>query len=47
MNYTKFIPQKINLNKSIYNHQNLLNANILDSNVLVIGGVGTIGSSYI
>jgi FlaA1/EpsC-like NDP-sugar epimerase len=47
MNLDKLIPQKINFNKSIYNHQNLLNANILDSNVLVIGGAGTIGSSYI
>ena len=47
MNYFKLIPQKINFNKSISNHQNLLNANILDNNVLVIGGAGTIGSSYI
>ena len=47
MNLDKLIPQKINFNKSIYNHQNLLNANILDSNVLVIGGAGTIGFNYI
>ena len=47
MNLDKLIPQKINFNKSISNHQNLLNANILDRNVLVIGGAGTIGSSYI
>ena len=47
MNLDKLIAQKINFNKSISNHQNLLNANILDSNVLVIGGAGTIGSSYI
>ena len=47
MNLDKLIPQKINFNKGISNHQNLLNANILDSNVLVIGGAGTIGSSYI
>ena len=47
MNYPNLIPQKINFNKSISNHHNLLNANILDSNVLVIGGAGTIGSSYI
>jgi FlaA1/EpsC-like NDP-sugar epimerase len=47
MNLDKLIPQKINFNKSISNHQNLLNANILDSNILVIGGAGTIGSSYI
>ena len=47
MNYPNLIPQKINFNKSISNHQNLLDANILDSNVLVIGGAGTIGFSYI
>ena len=47
MNVDKLIPQKIEFNKSISNHKNLLNNNILDSNVLVIGGAGTIGSSYI
>ena len=47
MNLDKIIPQKINFNKSISNHHNLLNNNILHSNVLVIGGAGTIGSSYI
>ena len=46
MNLDKLIPPKINFIKSISNHYNLLNDNILDSNVLVIGG-GTIGSSYI
>jgi hypothetical protein len=39
MNLDKLIPQKINFNKSISNYQNLLNANILDSNVLVIGAL--------
>jgi len=47
MNYTKFIPQKISFNKSISYHQNLLNSNILNGKILVIGGAGTIGSSYI
>ena len=47
MNYDNLIPKKINFNKSISNHKNLLNDNILYSNVLVIGGAGTIGSSYI
>jgi len=47
MNYTKFIPQKISFNKSISNHQGLLNSNILNGKILVIGGAGTIGSSYI
>jgi FlaA1/EpsC-like NDP-sugar epimerase len=47
MNFNKLMPHKINFNKSISNHQNLLNVNILDSNVLVIGGAGTIGFSYI
>jgi FlaA1/EpsC-like NDP-sugar epimerase len=47
MNLDKLIPRKINFDKSIFNHHNLLNNNILHSNVLVIGGAGTIGSSYI
>ena len=47
MNYSKLIPKKINFSKSISNHQYLLNSNILNSNILVIGGAGTIGSSYI
>jgi len=47
MNLTKLIPQKINFNKSIDNHQVLLNKNILNKSILVIGGAGTIGSSYI
>ena len=47
MNLDKLIPQKINFNKSISNHHDLLNYNIFDSNILVIGGAGTIGSSYI
>jgi len=47
MNLSKLIPQKISFSKSISNHQNLLNSNILNSNILVVGGAGTIGSSYI
>ena len=47
MNSYKLIPRKINFSKSISNHQYLLNNNILDGNILVIGGAGTIGSSYI
>ena len=47
MNLNQLIPQKINFNKSISNHNNLLNHNIAGSNILVIGGAGTIGSSYI
>ena len=47
MNLDKLIPQKINFNKSLSNHHNLLNDKIFDNNVLVIGGAGTIGSSYI
>jgi len=47
MKLNKLIPQKINFNKSIFNNHDLLNDKILDSNVLVIGGAGTIGSSYI
>ena len=40
MNYDNLIPKKINFNKSISNHKNLLNDNILYSNVLVIGELG-------
>ena len=47
MNLNKLIPHKIDFNKSISNHQDLLKNIILNSNVLVIGGAGTIGSSYI
>jgi len=47
MNLNKLLPQKINFNKSISNHKELLNYNILSRNILVIGGAGTIGSSYI
>ena len=47
MNLNKSIPQKINFNKSISNHKELLNHNIQSRNILVIGGAGTIGSSYI
>ncbi len=47
MIFSKLIPQKINFNKSISNHQVLLKKSILEKNILVIGGSGTIGSSYI
>jgi len=47
MNLDKLIPEKINFDKSISNHHKLLNQYIFDRKVLVIGGAGTIGSSYI
>lgn len=47
MNLNKLIPEKINFNKSISNHHNLLYQSISGNNILVIGGAGTIGSSYI
>jgi len=47
MIFSKLIPQKINFNRSISNHQVLLRKSILEKNILVIGGAGTIGSSYI
>ena len=47
MIFSKLIPQKINFNRSIFNHQVLLRKNILGKNILVIGGAGTIGFSYI
>ncbi len=47
MNLSKLIPQKISFHKSISNHQVLLNKNIFNKNILVVGGAGTIGSSYV
>ena len=47
MIFSKLIPQKINFNRSISNHQVLLRKSILEKNILVIGGAGTIGFSYI
>ena len=47
MNFNKLIPQKINFSKSISINEKLLNFNICSRNILVIGGAGTIGSSYI
>ena len=47
MIFPKLIPQKINFNKSIINHEVLLSQNIFKKNIIVIGGAGTIGSSYI
>ena len=47
MNLDKLIPQKINFNNTINSHNNLLESIILNGNILVIGGAGTIGSSYI
>ncbi|MDC0910337.1 polysaccharide biosynthesis protein, partial [Flavobacteriaceae bacterium] len=47
MIFSKLIPHKINFNKSISNHHVLLKKSILKKNILVIGGAGTIGFSYI
>ncbi|MDA8734214.1 polysaccharide biosynthesis protein [Flavobacteriaceae bacterium] len=47
MIFSKLIPHKINFNKSISNHQVLLKKSILEKSILVIGGAGTIGFSYI
>ena len=47
MIFSKLIPQKINFNKTISNHQVLLRKSILEKNILVIGGAGTIGFNYI
>ena len=47
MIFSKLIPHKINFNRSISNHQVLLKKSILEKNILVIGGAGTIGFSYI
>ena len=37
---------KINFDKDLQLSKNLLNSKIKNSNILVIGGAGTIGSSY-
>ena len=47
MIFSKLIPQKINFNSTLLNNQILLSSSILKKNILVIGGAGTIGSSYI
>jgi len=47
MIFSKLIPQKINFNKTISNHEVLLRKSILEKNILVIGGAGTIGFNYI
>ena len=47
MIFSKLFPQKINFNRSISNHQFLLRKSIFKKNILVIGGAGTIGFSYI
>ena len=39
--------KKINFEKDIFDHKNILLNKILNQNILVIGGAGTIGSSYI
>ena len=38
---------KINFDNDLFLSKNLLNSKINNSNILVIGGAGTIGSSYI
>jgi FlaA1/EpsC-like NDP-sugar epimerase len=47
MIFSNLIPSKINFNNSISNNQVLLKKSILNKNILVIGGAGTIGFSYI
>ena len=39
--------KKISFEKDIFDHKNILSNNIYNQNILVIGGAGTIGSSYI
>ena len=39
--------KKISLEKDIFDYKNILSNKICNQNVLVIGGAGTIGSSYI
>ena len=39
--------KKINFEKDIFEYKNILSNNICNQTILVIGGAGTIGSSYI
>ena len=47
MIFSNLIPSKIDFNNSISNNKVLLKKSILNKNILVIGGAGTIGFSYI
>ena len=47
MNHIKLIPQKINFSKSLKANKVLIHNNVFRKKILVIGGAGTIGSSYI
>ena len=47
MNLNKIVPKKISFNTSLSNHKDFLNKSIYKKRILVIGGAGTIGSSYI
>ena len=41
------IPERISFKNDLINNKNHFKKNILNKNILVIGGAGTIGSSYI
>jgi len=45
--FEKAFYKKISFDKDIYKNKNILSNKICDQNILVIGGAGTIGSSYI
>ena len=45
--FKKDFYKKINFEKDIFNNKNILSNKICNQNILVIGGAGTIGSSYI
>jgi len=47
MNYKNIIPNKITFEVDLKNNQDFLFKSINDSKCLIIGGAGTIGSSYI
>ena len=47
MNFSKIVPEKINFLNCLKSNENLLRNKIFNKNILVIGGAGTIGSSYI
>lgn len=45
--FKKAFYKKISFNEDILKNKNILSNKIFNQNILVIGGAGTIGSSYI
>lgn len=47
IDYNKVVPKKINFKIDLEDYKDILNLHIKSTNCLIIGGAGTIGSSYI